>query len=201
MDEPGAPQIRATLDVDLVAQVTALSQYHDLEAEFTRLGFRRDMAADAPICRWIYRGIRVDLMPSDAGVLGFANSWYPLAVETAKGRVLPSGAVIRLISPPAFLATKFEAFADRGQGDLLGSHDLEDVVNVVASRPAIAAEIRESPTRLRDWLAGQCGNLLAQRDFENYLPGLLLDDSNGEMTDLVLARLHEIAGIDARSGS
>jgi hypothetical protein len=84
MDEPGATRIRATLDVDLVAQVTALSQYHDLEAEFTRLGFKRDMTADAPICRWTYRGVRVDLMPSDAAVLGFANSWYPLALEAAR---------------------------------------------------------------------------------------------------------------------
>jgi hypothetical protein len=197
MDEPGATRIRATLDVDLVAQVTALPQYHDLEVDFTRLGFSRDMAADAPICRWTYRGIRVDLMPSDAAVLGFANSWYPLALETAKDHVLPSGAIIRLISPAAFLATKFEAFADRGQGDLLGSHDLEDVVNVVASRTGIVAEVRESPARLRAWLAGQCGDLLAKRDFESYLPGLLLDDSYGEMTNLVLARLHEIAGIDA----
>jgi hypothetical protein len=28
------------------------------------------------------RGIEVDLMPMDSRVLGFANLWYPLAVET-----------------------------------------------------------------------------------------------------------------------
>ena len=74
MDAPDATPIRATLDVDLVAHVTALRQYHDLEAEFTKLGFARDTEADAPICRWVCRGIRVDLMPSDPAVLGFANS-------------------------------------------------------------------------------------------------------------------------------
>lgn len=194
MGEQGDGPIRATLDVDLVAHVSALRQYHDLEAEFSRLGFRRDMDADAPICRWTNRGIRVDLMPSDAAVLGFANSWYPLAFETATTHALPSGAAIRLITAPAFLATKFEAFADRGRGDLLGSHDLEDVVSVIASRPQILGEIRGSPARLRAWLAEQCRELLAQRNFESYLPGLLLDDSSGEQTNLVLSRLRGIAG-------
>jgi hypothetical protein len=52
MSDPGATPIRATVDVDLVASVTALSQYHKLERVFTQLGFKRDMAADAPVCRW-----------------------------------------------------------------------------------------------------------------------------------------------------
>jgi hypothetical protein len=65
MSDPGATPIRATIDVDLVARVTALSQYHKLEEVFTQLGFKRDMTADAPICRWTYRGIAVDLMPTD----------------------------------------------------------------------------------------------------------------------------------------
>jgi hypothetical protein len=68
------------------------------------------MAVDAPICRWTYRGTQVDLMPTDPTVLGFANRWYDLAVRTAADVRLPSGAVIRLIAAPAFLATKFEAF-------------------------------------------------------------------------------------------
>ena len=73
MSDPGASPVRVTLDVDLVAHVTALPQYHRLEDQFTQLGFRRDMTADAPICRWVYHGISVDLMPTDPGVLGFAN--------------------------------------------------------------------------------------------------------------------------------
>lgn len=193
VSEQGATPIRPTLDVDLIAHVTALPQYHDLEAEFTRLGFKRDTDADAPICRWRYRGIRVDLMPSDPGVLGFANRWYPMALETASNHVLPGGAVIRLISAPAFLATKFEAFTDRGNSDVLGSHDLEDLINVIANREGILEEIRSSPAGLRAGLAEQCRELLGVGDFDSYLPGLVLDDT-GQQTDLVLARLRAIAG-------
>ena len=193
MSDLGATPIRATIDVDLVARVTALSQYHKLEEVFTQLGFKRDMTADAPICRWRYRGIAVDLMPTDPNVLGFANPRYRLAMETAQRVSLPSGIAIRLISGPAFIATKFEAFADRGQGDLLASHDLEDIVNVIASRTRILEEVAHSPADLRGYLADRCRKLLAIPDFSNYLPGLISDDSSLTLTDEVLERLQVIA--------
>jgi len=37
----------------------------------------------------------------------------------------PNLAQLELIAAPLFVATKFEAFADRGAEDLIGSHDLE----------------------------------------------------------------------------
>ena len=76
INDPGAAPIRATLDVDLVAHVTAVTQYHGLEEQFRQLGFKHDTTADAPICRWRYRGVEVDLMPADPAILGFANRWY-----------------------------------------------------------------------------------------------------------------------------
>lgn len=88
--------------------------------------------------------------------------------------------------------TKFEAFANRGKADLLASHDLEDVLNVVAGREQLAEEIRQSSLELRRYLAQQCRELLAMRDFEHYLPGLIQDDSSGERSDLVLELLRAI---------
>jgi hypothetical protein len=73
-DTAAAPS-RVTYDVDLVAQVAALAGYHKLEEEFVRLGFKRDMSKDAPICRWRLQNLEVDLMPADTRILGFANRW------------------------------------------------------------------------------------------------------------------------------
>ena len=61
-------------------RVEALAEYFALEKQFAQLGFKRDMAQDAPICRWRYNNFEVGLMPTDPGVLGIANRWYPLAV-------------------------------------------------------------------------------------------------------------------------
>jgi hypothetical protein len=61
--DPAAAPARVTYDVDLLAEVAALVDYHQLEKEFSRLGFTRDMAADAPICRWRLRDANRILHP------------------------------------------------------------------------------------------------------------------------------------------
>ncbi|MDD5057660.1 MAG: hypothetical protein PHQ60_07290 [Sideroxydans sp.] len=192
-DMAAAPS-RVTYDVDLVAQVAALSGYHQLEEDFVRLGFKRDISRDAPICRWRLGNLEVDLMPTDTNILGFANRWYPLAMQTAQRIALPSGTTIRLIAAPVFLATKFEAFADRGNGDLLGSHDLEDIVNVLDGRPEIVAEIAASSLELRRYLADRCGVLLAMPNFMDALQGMVFpDESLAVRVQMLVEKFREIS--------
>jgi predicted nucleotidyltransferase len=197
LTDPAAAPARVTYDVDLVARVEALVGYHALEKEFARLGFKRDMAQDAPICRWRFNNLEVDLMPMDSSVLGFANRWYPLAVKTAREVTISTGVTIRLISAPAFIATKFEAFFDRGRGDVLVSHDLEDIVNVLDGRPELVSEIASSEPELRQYLAAQCVALLAMPDFINALPGMVFpDESLAGRVKLLIQRLGEIAELN-----
>lgn len=194
MTSPAGASIRVTYDVDLTVEVAALRGYHEVETEFSRLGFVRDMAPDAPICRWRYRELEVDLMPTDARILGFANRWYPLAMATAERRVLPSGTEIRLIAAPLFLATKFEAFSDRGNEDILGSHDLEDILNVIDGRPELPHEIARTADELKDYLVTRCAALLAMPDFMNFLPGMVIQDETlAERVATVAAQLKHIA--------
>jgi len=180
----------------MVAQVASLAGYHELERQFTRLDFKRDMAQDAPICRWRYNNLEVDLMPALPGILGFANRWYPLAVHSAQRVVLPSGTSIQLITAPAFLATKFEAFSDRGKSDLLGSHDMEDIVNVLDGRPEIVEEVAASPDELKRYLVDRCHALLALPNFMDALSGMVFpDESLAERVKMIGLRLKQIAGI------
>jgi hypothetical protein len=53
-----------------------------------------------------------------------------------------SKTIIKLITAPAFLGTKFEAYSDRGAGDMLASHDLEDIINVLEAGPACSRRLR-----------------------------------------------------------
>ncbi len=196
MTDPAATSARVTYDVDLVVEVAALRGYHQMEEAFLSLGFARDVSPEAPICRWRYRDLEVDLMPSDASILGFANRWYPLAVATARRFDLPGGLSIRLIAAPLFVATKFEAFADRGNEDLLSSHDLEDIVNVIDGRPELPGEVRDSTEELRIYLADRCTALLAQPNFLNYLPGLVAQDETlADRVATVAVRLQDIASL------
>ena len=52
IDTPSAPPTRVTYDVDVIAEVAALSGYYALERRFAERGFAKDMSEGAPICRW-----------------------------------------------------------------------------------------------------------------------------------------------------
>lgn len=173
---PNASPPRVTYDVDVVAEVAALAAYHALEKRFVSRGFARDMSSDAPICRWRFGDVKVDLMPTDERVLGFSNRWYPLAIASASFVSLPSGKQIRLISAPAFLATKFEAFATRGNGDLMSSHDFEDIINVLDGRAGVEAEVAAADYGLADYLADRFREIARHPNFDNALPGLVTYD-------------------------
>ena len=84
LTDPAAAAPRVTYAVDLLVQVAALPGYHAMEKQFSRLGFKRDVSEDAPICRWLFRDLQVDLMPTDSAILGFANRWYPLVAVSAR---------------------------------------------------------------------------------------------------------------------
>ena len=196
IDAPTAPPPRVTYDVDLLAVVTALRSYHALEEKFAERGFKRDMSPDAPICRWRIGEILVDLMPTEESVLGFSNRWYPHAADSAMQMTLPSGRSIRLISVPAFLATKFEAFQTRGKSDLVFSHDFEDIINVVEGRAAIVAEVAASTPSLCSYLAAQFSLICQREDFRNVLPGLVAYDAlHAQRVAVVTQRMADIADL------
>ena len=198
IDAPSAPPTRVTYDVDVIAEVAALSGYYALERRFTERGFAKDMSKGAPICRWRVQDVEVDLMPTDESILGFSNRWYPAAVASASSIALPSGQRISLISAPVFLATKFEAFHTRGRNDVLISHDLEDIVNVVEGRPLIVEEVAAAESGLRAYLAVRFRELTRNPDFANALPGLVAyDDLYESRIQAVRNRTSAIAGLES----
>lgn len=194
--DPAQPAIRPTEDVDLVAQVVARTDYYALEQQLRERGFQQDMRPDAPICRWLVAGVTVDVMPTLPDVLGFSNRWFPLALSTAWTAELPGGRTIQVISAPAFIATKLEAFAGRGQGDHLFSHDLGDIVSVVDGRESLLSELQASAPELRNGVAAAVALLLATRGFMDSLPGHLPGDaaSQQRLPDLV-SKLRRIAAL------
>ena len=192
-----AQTIRATLDVDVVVHAITIADYHAMERAVEGRGFRHDLSDEAPICRWVMNGVLLDLMPSEPGILGFHNRWYPMVVPTASEIEVPDGHVIRLITAPLFLATKFEAFHGRGGDDYLASHDLEDLIAVIDGRHELIDEIRNSDAELRRYIANELNRLLGDADFLAALPGQLPGDaaSQARLPEL-MRRLRAIAELD-----
>ena len=82
-DSVAAPEPRPTQDVDCIIEVTTYLAYHELEIILRSKGFTNDKTDKAQLCRWMYRGTIVDVMPIDENILGFTNEWYPNAIKNS----------------------------------------------------------------------------------------------------------------------
>jgi hypothetical protein len=174
--DPAAAAARATYDVDVIAEIVSYADYVVFSARLRAIGLEEDSREGAPVCRWRRDELTLDVMPLDPAILGFSNRWYPEALREAEKLRLPSGLLLRAITAPLFLATKFEAFQSRGKEDYLARSDLEDVVAVVDGRPSLADEVKGSSGAVRTYIAQAVKRLLREHRFLDALPGYLLPD-------------------------
>ena len=190
IDNASLMDVRPTEDVDAIVEVASLAGYHQLADQLALRGFKQTMADNTPPFRWFWNRLQLDLVPLDEKILGFANRWYRAGYESAEQVSLEDGLVLRHLSAPYFLATKFEAFKDRGHNDVFASHDLEDILTVVEGRVGLVKEVEAAPDNVRAHIAQAVTGLLALPAFPNALPGLLSDP---EREELAFARLSQVS--------
>lgn len=190
LSDPSAPAPELTDDVDVVVDVSSPVEFQVfLRQELRALGAKEDTSEDAPTCRWLIGDLQVDVMSPNEEVLGFSNQWYPLALQTALPCSLPDGNEILLIWSPVFLATKLEAYGDRGR-DCLSSKDVEDIVALVDGRRELIEEILQAPQELQVFVAHSLAKLRNEADFEYAVDGYLHE--HPDRTPEALARIDNI---------
>lgn len=195
LDEPELSPVRPTDDIDLIIEVLTPHRYSDIEAQLRRVGFSNDTRQGAPMCRWLLDGITVDIMPTEGNFLGLNTAWFREALESAVTKRV-GRFVLRIISAAAFIATKLAAFADRGKGDYLGSHDLEDCMTVIDGRATIVQEIAAAAPSLRGFVVSSISHLVRVSEFQEALPAFLASDqaSQARLPQL-RQKLEAIAGL------
>jgi len=193
ISDPASPRPRETNDVDVIVEITTMHDYHDLAEKLRQRSFHEDVSDGAPMCRWHYDTVVVDIMPTNEDILGFSNQWYLEAMEKSDCMMLPNGLRIRVVSAPHFLATKLEAFYGRGDGDYMASHDLEDMIAVLDGRASIVQEVKVSSEALRTYLSEEFGKLLGNVDFQDALPCHLPPDAASQArVSIIESRMTEI---------
>jgi len=121
-------ELRQTDDVDCIIEVASRKNYSDLEEQLRKQKFENDRKI---ICRWHYQGIIVDIMPTDARILGFSNRWYSEGILHSISYQIDKNMTIKILSIPYFIGCKIEALFNRGMRDLRLSKDLEDIVFLI----------------------------------------------------------------------
>ena len=130
---------RPTDDVDLV--VHARDEHHrqrNLEL-LHAAGFREDHTSE----RALIGAMCLDELLVDVAMTPFPgrNRWY---TDLLEHRVHHEGTGAWMAEPLYLLATKLEAYSDRGRRDPLASHDLEDVVSMLLSNPSVLTRLSAS---------------------------------------------------------
>jgi len=193
LDNPSLVRLRATDDVDAIANVVTFLEYVDLEKRLRDNGFVNDASENAPICRWIFEGSKVDVMPVKDHTGGMNDEWFKYALDTSTVKTLQNVSV-KTISATCFIATKLSAFYGRGQNDYYGSHDLEDIITVINGREEFLEELKREDLALRTFVSERVQDLIGRQAFIDALPGHLESDmASQQRLPGLLRRLTEIA--------
>lgn len=190
-NDPAASDIRATLDVDCVVEISSRLKYYELEEKLRAKGFHNDTSKGAPLCRWIYNYIIVDVMPIDENILGFSNRWYRGGVEKKVIKTLSDGSEIYVFPAPYYLGAKFEALLSRGGSDLRTSHDFEDIIYILDNTTDIAEQIEHSESSLKTYIAEQFNALLTNPNIEEAIE-CALPRGAAERTKYIITILNKI---------
>lgn len=166
-DRPSA-EARPTDDVDILVELLHYRDYAAVENRLRSKGFVND-ADSGVICRYRVRGIIVDVMPTGVNTLGFTNSWYERGYAAAMRCALDEHCIIKVFQPAYFLASKMEAFNNRGGGDGRWSSDFEDIVYILNNRKAIWNELRVADKEVKAHLKEQFRLLLKNEYFGEWI--------------------------------
>lgn len=192
-DDPASSDVRATLDIDCVVELSTRKAYYELEEELRKKKFKNDVTPGAPICRWIYEDIIVDIMPVETEVLGFGNRWYKAGIFQKLIRVLPDRMPIYIFPVEYYLATKFEALKGRGGTDLRLSHDFEDIIFILDNTTNITDVIdNRTDVSLKSYLSNQSSMLLTDKNIEEAISCALPLNSEEERIGYIIEVLEQI---------
>jgi len=194
-ENSAASDIRPTLDVDCVIELRSSAAHAQLEDDLRAQGFTNDTSPGAPICRWVYQGIKVDVMPTDSTILGFSNKWYPEGIATKIVKDLPDGTAIFVFAPVYYVAAKFEAHKDRGGKDLRQSHDFEDIIYILDNCPGIFNNINQASATVKIYLQAACQQLLANPNLTEGIETALPYGAGEDATEIILTLIQNIANM------
>lgn len=198
--EPPFDRARPTKDVDAIASTASYADFAALGDALRERGFRED--ASAPHAhRWLAPGdppVKLDLVPTGTHLGASGNPWDEAVVANAVETEIEPGLVIRHASAPGFLALKLAAFRDRGADDPFASHDLEDVLALLSSRPTVVEETAAATSDIRAFVAERIALLVGDEDLEDLLAGHLGNVGRARARNVIFTvrdRLERIAAL------
>lgn len=105
-------------------------------------------------------------MPTNSDVLGFSNCWYQEGFENAIDIDLDEYTSVKIFSPAYFIASKLEAFKDRGGKDYRTSTDFEDIIYVFENCKGLKSDLSNASENLKEYFKIEFSKLLNDSNLE-----------------------------------
>ena len=165
-----AAEVRPTEDVDILVEIATRWEFAAIEQRLRESGFQNDTTGKF-LGRYLLDGFVVDVMPIDEKILGFSNKWYADGYRTAIEYPIDDRHPIKIFTAPYFVASKLEAFHNRGGGDGRTSRDFEDIVYVLENRRSVWREMNAADDKVRGYLLSEFRTLRANRYIREWVDG------------------------------
>ncbi len=190
IDDPAAEDIRPTKDIDLTFQITTTSRLEELRENLSRKGFNQSHE-DNVICRFRLDDLLVDVMSTQAVGWAPTNRWFMPGFTKALRYDLDE-IKIQLMPLPYFLASKMEAFFDRGITDLYASHDFEDILYIFNYVSNVADQVLAAEQDVRSYLKECVGKMLGDEKIRSVIPAHLFYETADERLEIIIEKMNRI---------
>lgn len=191
IDDPAAEDIRPTKDLDLTFQITTAGKLEALRQKLVQKGFSQTHN-DKVICRFRFDDLLIDVMSTQAVGWAPSNRWFMPGFEKAYSIELDD-VTIKLMPLPFFLASKMDAFFDRGMKDLYASHDFEDIIYIFNYTNTLVDQIQQTGGEVAGYLK-ECAERMMQDEIRSVIPGHLFYETADERFEIIMEKMKAIAG-------
>ena len=188
-DDPGAPEVRPTKDVDIVLEIKSLSRLEELRKALAA----RDIypaSEEKVMCRFRYQNILLDVMSTQEVGWAPANPWFRVGFDRAENYNFDDVS-IRIMPIPIYLASKFSAFEERGT-DPRTSHDFEDIVFILDNRATLINDVKQAEKDVREFLVNKFNDILVDSSLQEAILSHLEPATQMKRFEMLVQKLKEI---------
>jgi len=190
INDPAADDIRPTKDIDIFLEIATLAELEEVRLLLKSKGFHQN-AEDDVVCRFRFKGVKVDVMSTKEIGWAPANKWFASGLHHLN-KVEIGNKQIRILSLPYFLASKFSAFENRGKAEPRTSRDFEDITYILDNRTDLIEELKKAPKEVLAFLNTEFQNILSLTEFQEAILGNLYYDTQQERLEIILNKLKQI---------
>lgn len=188
-DDPLAPKVRPTKDIDIVLEISSLLELEELRQKLAERNFRFAQEENV-VCRFKYEHILIDVMATKEVGWAPANPWFKGGLDNAEIHHLDD-VKIKIMPFVYFLASKFSAFRGRGK-DPRTSRDFEDIVYAMDNRTTLVKDIMEAVGDVKIFLMKEMELILQEAALQEAVLAHLEPETRSERYEMLVGRINFI---------